>query len=353
MTFTVDPLFEPLCDWGFDDHFCQLYRETAAPTELPGRVLRADRGGCVVALPSGEVHLPVAGRLLAPGGSPPTTGDFVVVSTGEVTAVLERRSAVVRVAPDPGRALQVLAANVDVVFVVEALGERWRPRRLERLLVVAWESGARPVVVLTKADRCAELDKALADAAALAPAVKLHAVSVPGGYGVEAVAAELAPRSTGVMLGRSGTGKSTLANALSGGAAGLLTGAARSDGKGRHTTVARELVRLVGGALLIDTPGVRAIGLVAGDEGIEGAFAEVETLAAACRFRDCAHDREPGCAVQEAVATGELDRSRLESYRRLLREQARLEARADPRLQAKRAAEGRRWAKEARSLPRR
>jgi ribosome biogenesis GTPase len=176
-------------------------------------------------------------------------------------------------------------------------------------------------------------------AAAVAPGCAVHVVSAITGEGIAGLAAELAPRTTAVMIGSSGGGKSTLANALSDGQAGLETADIRSDGRGRHTTVARELVRLANGALMIDTPGLRAIGLWDATEALTEAFSEVEELALGCRFNDCAHDREPGCAVKQALADGRLDRARLESYRSLQREQRRLAARTDARLRAQRAAE--------------
>lgn len=340
--------------WGYDDEFRMRFAAVAEPLDRPGRVLRSEPRSALVALDGVESKLPIARGLLArDGASPPTAGDFVAVRGGQVAAVLERRTAVTRAAPDPGRVAQVLAANVDLVLVAEPLGERWRPRRLERLLVVAWDSGAQPVVVLTKSDRAEDPAEAIAEASAVAPGVAVHAVSPVTGEGVGALAAELAPGSTAVILGRSGAGKSTLANALAGGDAGLATGPVRSDGKGRHTTVARELVRLANGALLIDTPGVRAIGLVESSDGIGEAFSDVEELAAGCRFADCGHGAEPGCAVKEAIAEGRLGSERLASYERLLREQERYEAKFDSRLRAERSAAMRRFYRSVRDQPHR
>ncbi len=332
------PSSEALSALGWDESFSESFAALSAPGDVPARVLRADLGGCVVASEEKEERLPVSARLRVKGLSP-TTGDWVVVRGGEVVQVLERRTAVVRASTEESRAPQVLAANVEFVLVAEPLGERWRPRRLERLLVVAWQSGALPVVVLTKADRDEDPGQAVTAARKLAPGAAVHAVSARDGTGLAALGEELAPGTTAVILGRSGAGKSTLANLLAGGEAGLEVGDTREDGKGRHTTVRRELVRLASGALLIDTPGLRAIGLTDSVEAIAEAFSDVEELAASCRFNDCAHDSEPGCAVTAAVTVGDLARDRLASYRALLREQLRLAARSDRRLRAAQAAE--------------
>lgn len=334
---------------GWDSSFEAAFTAGYGAGDLVGRVLRCDLRSCLVALEGGEAHLPVRQGLLGLGEGVPTTGDWVVVRDEQVAAVLERRTAVVRAAADPGRAHQVLAANVDFVLVTEPLGERFRPRRIERLLVLAWQSGALPIVVLTKADRCEDLESALGATMALAPGVSVHAVSAPLQSGVDSLLGELAPGTTSVILGRSGAGKSTLANALSGGDAGLDTGPVRDDGKGRHTTVTRELVELSNGALLIDTPGLRSIGLVDATGAIGDAFSDVESLVSSCRFNDCAHDSEPGCAVKEAIATGDLEESRLDSYSRLVREQERLAAREDPKLRAERKAAQKKFFKQVRN----
>lgn len=342
-----------LSSWGWDDFFQEDFERRANAGDAPARVLRSDAGAALVALGAGEAHLPIHRHLLASGEGRPTTGDWVVVSGGEIAAVLARRTALVRASVDPSGAPQVLAANVEFVLVAEPLGERWRPRRLERLLVLAWQSGALPVVVLTKADRSEQLEDELSAAMMTAPGVAVHAVSATEGVGLEELAAELAPGTTAVIIGRSGAGKSTLANALSGGLSALATSEVRGDGKGRHTTVTRELVRLANGALMIDTPGLRAIGLVDSPDAVGEAFSDIEGLALACRFSDCAHESEPGCAVTAAIVRGEMDRERLAGYRRLEREMARLEARRDPRLMAERGAKWRALSRQMRHLPRR
>lgn len=339
-----------LRNYGFDDRWQEELARVAGPAESPGRVLRADLGACLVALERGDRHLPLH-PALASSGEVPTTGDFVTVVEGAVRRVLPRRTALTRASVREGAPAQVLAANVEFVLVAEPLGERLRPRRIERLLVVAWQSGAIPIVVLTKADSCTHLDEALATATALAPGVSVHAVSSLSGWGLDGLAEELVAGTTAVIVGRSGAGKSTLANALHGGEL-LETSPIRADGKGRHTTVTRELVPLVNGALLIDTPGLRAVGLGDARDGLEATFDDVESLSVHCRFSDCSHGVEPGCAVLAAIQAGGLERSRLDSYRRLMREQERLEARHDPRLRAAREARWRQITKQSRE-PRR
>ncbi len=333
-----------LVELGWDDGFEALFQEELASLAplahepaSRGRVLRRDRTLCSVGTDAGVRQLTIAQHLLASPLEAPTTGDFVVVAGGEIIAVLERRTAIRRAAFRDLSA-QVLAANVDTVLAVSSLANPWRPRRVERLLVIAWQTGAVPIVVLSKADCCEEAGEVYAAAVAVAPGCAVHAVSAFTGEGMEGLAAELGRRTTSVMIGTSGAGKSTLANALSNGEAGLATAEIRDDGKGRHTTVARELVQLANGALMIDTPGLRAIGLWDAEDALADAFSDVEELALGCRFNDCAHDREPGCAVKEAIEDGRLEFARLDSYRRLQREQQRLAARTDARLRAERSA---------------
>jgi ribosome biogenesis GTPase / thiamine phosphate phosphatase len=333
-----------LADLGWDSGFDASYHaelsalQVSAGAAVPGRVLRRDKTACAVALPTGLRQITIAPGLLHSPADAPTTGDFVVVVSGEIRAVLERRTSVMR-SGFRDLSAQVLAANVDTVLAVSSLSSAFRARRLERLLVIAWQTGATPIVVLTKADCCENAGAAYDAASAVAPGCAVHVVSAVTGQGIAGLAAELAPRTTAVMIGSSGAGKSTLANALSDGQAGLETADLRADGRGRHTTVARELVQLENGALMIDTPGLRAIGLWDAEEALGDAFSDVEELALACRFNDCAHDREPGCAVKQAIAQGHIDGARLESYRSLQREQRRLAAHTDARLRAERAAE--------------
>lgn len=308
------------------------------PSCVPGRVARPDKGSYLVLTEAGPVRAEVSGALRHAALDPtalPTVGDWVAVRPGAdvhlVEGVLPRRSAFVRHGAANAATAQVLAANVDVVFVTVALSAAPNLRRLERFLALAWESGGRPVVLLTKADLCADLPSVVADVTAAAPGAPVHAVSSVTGDGLDDVRAYLTPGRTVVLLGVSGVGKSTLANRLLG-ADHLLTTDIRDDGKGRHTTTHRELVPLPGGAVLIDTPGLRGLQLWDAEEGLERAFAEVEALFGGCRFGDCAHDTEPGCAVQAALADGTLEPRRWESYRKLQRELRHVAAKADVRL---------------------
>ncbi|TDC10299.1 ribosome small subunit-dependent GTPase A, partial [Streptomyces sp. 8K308] len=256
----------------------------------------------------------------------------------ELAAVLPRRTAINRASAGASSHAQALAANVDTVAIAISLAARGAPGLVERLLALAWESGAQPVIVLTKAD-LAEQDPAesLAETAALAPGVDVLLTSTATGEGIDTLAAVLT--GTIVLLGASGAGKSSLGNALLG-ADLLATGHVREqDGRGRHTTVHRELLPLPTGGVLIDTPGLRSVGLQDTGDGIEQVFAEITQLARHCRFVDCAHQSEPGCAVLAAVEDGALPERRLVSYRKLLRESAWAASRDDARLRAQRTAE--------------
>ncbi|MCC2336673.1 ribosome small subunit-dependent GTPase A [Cellulomonas wangsupingiae] len=317
---------------------------------LRARVVRADRGALLVVpdddlgAPAHRTELPRDGLLPLPDGSrvPPTVGDVVDVRVGDpwhAVHLHDRRSAVVRDSAGRTSLEQVVAANIDVVLVVEHLDPDPDLGRVERLLTLAWRSGARPVVVLTKADLVPDPQGMAAEVAQVAIGVDVHAVSVLDGAGLDPVRALLAPGVALVAVGPSGAGKSSLVNALAGREV-MATAASRADGRGRHTTTHRELVPLAGGAVLVDTPGVRGVGLVAAPDALDATFADVTALAARCRFVDCAHAAEPGCAVREAVESGDLPERRLASWRKLAREAAYQARRADARLAA---AERARW----------
>lgn len=342
-SFFSAPRVLNLADYGWDDVRERSFGRLGSDGLTPGRVVRAGRGLCEVVTEAG----PVRAAVLPPSGSTdrvhPGTGDWVALRpaitadpavSATVVEVLERRTAVIRSSASRTSHGQVLAANVDTVAVVASLADPVRHGRIERLLALAWESGATPVVVLTKADRCPDAQQAAAEVAQVAPGVEVLVTSAASGEGLEALAGLLV--GTVVLLGPSGAGKSTLGNCLLG-ENRLATGAVRdSDGKGRHTTAWRELLPLPGGGVLVDTPGLRGVGLHAAAEGLGQTFAEITELASACRFSDCAHVAEPGCAVLEAVAAGDLTQRRLDSYHRLQRENAYAASRTDARLRAER-----------------
>ncbi|HEU4883425.1 MAG TPA: ribosome small subunit-dependent GTPase A [Longimicrobium sp.] len=330
-----DGLDAQLESFGWDEQLARDFDSLRAPGAVPARVVAEHRDRYVVRTAQGERAAVLAGRLRHHARTReelPATGDWVAVDEGDGTAaihaVLPRRSLFRRKAAGDATEAQVLAANVDVALIAAALPDDVNARRIERYLALAWESGAVPAVVLTKADLVDDVDAAIRGVRAIAPGVDVAAVSSFTGAGVDALARWLQPGRTAVLLGSSGVGKSTLTNLLLGEEA-LRTGAVREDGKGRHTTTHRQLVRLRNGALLIDTPGMRELQLWSADAGLESAFADVEALAARCRFGDCAHESEPGCAVRAAAESGLLDPARLESWRRLRRELDWLEIRQD------------------------
>jgi ribosome biogenesis GTPase len=318
---------------------------------VPARVAVEHRSAYVLYAEEGELRAELAGRLRHEGETP-AVGDWVALRPpSTVAAILPRRTVFSR--RDPGRlSEQVLAVNADTVFVTSALTKRdFTLRRLERYLATAWESGAQPVVVLTKRDLCEPADDAVAEAEAIAFGVPVHAVSAVTGEGVDELRRYLGEGRTVAMLGSSGVGKSTLVNRLAGRAV-LATGEIRSDGRGRHTTRHRELVPLPDGALILDTPGLRELGLWDAADGVEATFDDVAGVAARCRFADCQHRAEPGCAVREALAAGTLARERWESWQKLQRELARLERRLDERARSEFGRQLRRQARERRRTQR-
>jgi len=333
---------------GWDDALAEEFEPHRRAGLIPGRVSIQHRGAYDVLTAEGELRCDVAGRLYDEAASPadlPAVGDWVAVAArpeeaaGTVQAVLARRTKFSRKTAWQASEEQVLAANVDVALIVTSLNEDMNLRRLERYLTLAWESGATPVLVLTKADLADDVPAVVAEVESVAFGAAVHAISSVTGEGLDELRAHLRPGVTAALLGSSGVGKSTLVNTLVGEEL-LETREIREDGKGRHTTTRRELIQLPGGALVIDTPGMREVQLWIADDGLEEAFSDVAELFEHCRFSDCAHESEPGCAVKEAIANGTLAPERWESYLKLQRELAHLDRRLDKRAQAE---ERKRW----------
>jgi ribosome biogenesis GTPase len=337
---------------GWDGGHAASWMAVTGDSLQPGRVTAEERGVFQVALAVGDTSAVISGRLrheteIDPDALHPAVGDWVAVAGGGtldaggavIQAVLPRRSAIVRRGPvDRSMPTQVLASNVDVAFLVSSLNADFNVRRLERYVAVAWDSGAVPVVLLSKADLAADAEGMRLAAEASAPGVDVITVSALTGEGIEAVRAHLGIGRTVVFLGSSGVGKSSLVNALAGETL-LATAAIREDdGRGRHTTTRRQLVRLHDG-LVIDTPGLRELALADG-EGLADAFGDVDAIAQGCRFNDCRHQTEPGCAIRAALADGRLDGDRFAAFRKLEREAHRAELATNA---VARKAERRRW----------
>jgi ribosome biogenesis GTPase / thiamine phosphate phosphatase len=324
---------------GWDEGWSAAFEEYRAAGLEPARVAVPHRGAYDVLTEEGEVRARLPGRTRRaadPAADVPVVGDWVVVELGTggapyIRAVLPRRTKFSRLAAhDPGSdetREQVVAANVDVVFLVASIAEELSRRRFERYLTLAWESGARPVILLTKADLVTDPDDVVVAVEKVAGRdVPVHPVSVRSGQGLETVRSYLPRGVTGALLGPSGAGKSTLVNALSDEEV-MSTAAVRDDGTGRHTTTRRQLVMLPGGGLVVDNPGMRELHLWLAADGLDEAFSDVVELEARCRFTDCRHEGEPGCAIQGALADGRLDPERWRSYRELRQELSELDER--------------------------
>jgi ribosome biogenesis GTPase / thiamine phosphate phosphatase len=311
----------------------------------PGRVIAAHRGAFDLATAHGSVRARLPGRLLHDGVDV-AVGDWVGVAGAIIRSVLPRRSAIVRQSAGRTSESQTLAANVDVALVVSSLGPDLEPRRIERYLVTIWESGAVPEIVLTKADRMDDPWPLVAEVEAVAIGVQVHVVSAVTGQGCDALRARLGTGVTAVLLGSSGVGKSTLVNRFAGRELMAVKETRVEDDEGRHTTTHRELIQLPGGGIVIDTPGLRELQLWDGGAGaVEAAFGDIEELVAQCRFTNCSHVTEPGCAVQAALHSGELSHERHRSWLKLQRELRSIAMRSDARL---RREEKRKWQRRVR-----
>jgi ribosome biogenesis GTPase / thiamine phosphate phosphatase len=326
--------------WGWNPYFEAFWSGEERGDAVPARVVGQQRKFWRVAGEFGEYWAEPNGRLrLAAeevGADWPTVGDWVAVelhgadATAAIQSVLPRRSKFVRKVAGKRVEEQVIAANVDMAFLVSALDGDFNPRRVERYLAQCWESGAKPVIVLNKADACGEVRARVDEMERVVVGAKVCVVSAKTGQGFEELEKLLVAGKTFVLLGSSGVGKSTIANRLLGDAVQEVKPVRESDSRGRHTTTSRDLFMLPGSALLIDTPGLREMQLWDAEGGVAQAFADINALAGRCRFGDCKHEREPGCAVMAAVEAGTLDVQRVENRRKLLKEQEFLRRKVDP-----------------------
>jgi len=359
--------YQPRCleDIGWDSFFQKHLQTVEIPDSVPARVITESKGSFQVYSQYGELTARISGKMRYYTGVAkeyPAVGDWVVVTPlineqkGIIHAVLPRKSKFSRKVAGERTEEQIVSANVDTVFIVSGLdgGRNFNLRRIERYLTLAWSSGATPVIVLNKVDLCPDIDSYVRSVEGIAPGISIHPVSAKEQIGLDALRNYLIKGSTAAFLGSSGVGKSALINALLG-VEKLETGEVREDDRmGRHTTTKRELILLPGGGIVIDTPGMREIQMWAGEEDLHGAFYDIEMLAKGCRFSDCSHNVELGCAVRAAIDRDDLDPARLESYRKLQNELNYLVSREESstrlyeKLKWKKIAK---WAKELKNRP--
>lgn len=348
-----------LSRWGWNPYFEAMWNGTDRDDAVPARVVAQHRNGWRIAGTFGECLAEPSGKLrlaAEEGADWPTVGDWVSAEMNGacdlalIRAVLPRRSQFTRKAPGRRMEAQVIAANVETALVVSALDGDVNPRRAERYIAQCWEFGVRPVLILNKADVCEDAYQKAAAMERVAAGVPVLVVSTRTGLGMEAVERLFISGQTFVLLGSSGAGKSTLTNYLLGQSLQKVNDVRATDRRGRHTTTTRELFVLPGGALLIDTPGLRELQLWNGEEGLTQTFADVHVLAARCRFTNCRHEAEPGCAVQQAVQAGTLDLARLENQRKLIREEKFLQRKLDPEARSDEKQRIKRLMREARTI---
>jgi ribosome biogenesis GTPase len=330
-----------LAGYGWNETWEREFEPFRANGWEPGRVVLEHKRIYRVITRSGELLSELAGKMRyeAEGrGDLPAVGDWVAVaarpSEGKATihAVLPRKSKFSRRAAGSEPVEQIVASNVDTVFLVNAVNQDFNIRRLERYLILAWESGAEPVIVLSKADLSDRVDELAAEAESVGMGVPIHAVSAEAGIGIDSLLPYVSAGRTVAFLGSSGVGKSTLVNAILGSDTQKVSGIREEDGRGRHTTTHRELLLIQGGGVLIDTPGMRELQLWDASDGFSESFDDIESFAKRCQFSDCSHEREPNCAVRRAVNEGELEAGRLANYRKLQAELAFLARKEDAKL---------------------
>lgn len=342
---------DALVKLGWDSYFESHFQSFTDQGFVPARVAAEHRHTHTLFTAQGEVLARISGRFrheAATREGLPVVGDWVAATLrldeqqATIHGLLPRRSAFMRKVAGRRTEEQVAGANIDTVFLMTSLNQDFNLRRLERYLATAWESGARPVIILSKSDLCSAVGERAREVEATAHGVPIHPISVPRDQGIEALFPYLRVGQTVALLGSSGVGKSTLINRLIGHEVQRVTEVRPDDGRGRHTTTHRELIALPGGALILDTPGMREIQPWEAESGMREAFDDIELLGARCRFSDCRHELEPGCAVRSALEKGDLDARRLLNYQKLRDELAWLAARKD---RAAQKAEKQRWKK--------
>jgi ribosome biogenesis GTPase len=325
-------------DLGWNPFFASQLGPGDCQPFVPARIVGEEKNSYRLWSEAGEWLGEVAGKMLhaAVGRSDlPVVGDWVVArprsgsDRAVIQRILARRTKFSRQAAGKRTSEQILAANIDCAFIVTSLNRDLNLRRIERYLTLTWESGARPVILLNKSDLCPEPSRVIAEVESVAPGIPIHAISAKRGEGLDEILSYLAKGQTAVLLGSSGVGKSTLINSLSGGPRLRVAPIRESDDRGRHTTTSRQLVLLPDAGMIIDTPGLRELQLWQSEEGLDHSFEDIRSLAVRCRYNDCRHQSEPGCAVLEALDEGDLSPGRLESYRKLQKEIAYLSVRQD------------------------